>query len=127
MVDFTPVLPAMMLGGVALLIPAVRLMTRSDKATGIVSLVGIIASMLFVFFWFSNGSKMTVFENVLRIDSFSALFMLVFLFVALYVVIASLRFVDQTEAYWRILRLGNVGNCGHDGRGHVYGFDHAYL
>lgn len=112
MVDFTPVLPAMMLGGVALLIPAVRLMTRSDKATGIVSLFGIIASMLFVFFWFSNGSKMTVFENVLRIDSFSALFMLVFLFVALCVVIASLRFVDglkHTGEYYALVMLATAG------------------
>jgi proton-translocating NADH-quinone oxidoreductase chain N len=112
MVDFTAVLPAMTLGGVALLIPAVRLLTKSDKATGIASVAGIVASMLLVFNWFYNGSKMAVFEGVLRIDAFSALFMLVFLFVALYVVIASLRFVDRekhTGEYYALVMLATAG------------------
>jgi NADH-quinone oxidoreductase subunit N len=112
MVDFTPVLPAMTLGGAALLIPAVRLLTKSDKATGIASLAGIVASMLLVLNWFSQGAQMAVFENVLRIDAFSALFMLLFLSVALYVVIASLRFVDgekHTGEYYALVMLATAG------------------
>jgi NADH-quinone oxidoreductase subunit N len=65
-----------------------------------------------VFYWFYNGSHMAVFENMLRIDAFSALFMLIFLFVALYVVIASLRFVDglkHTGEYYALVMLATAG------------------
>jgi len=112
MVDYTAIYPMVVLAIFALLAPAVRIIGRSDKATAAWTLIGIAASLYFVLSFLWNGTAAASYADLIRLDAFSALFMLVFLAVAAYVVIASIKFVDKekhTGEYYSLILLATTG------------------
>ena len=112
MVDYTAIYPMVVLAIFALLAPAVRIIGRSDKATAAWTLIGIAASLYFVLSFLWNGTAAASYADLVRLDAFSALFMLVFLAVAAYVVIASIKFVDKekhTGEYYSLILLATTG------------------
>jgi NADH-quinone oxidoreductase subunit N len=112
MVDLTPVLPEIVMIVVAMILPAIYLATKNDKVVGGVSLAGIVITIALVAMYMLDGSQVMVFENLLEMDAFSALFMLVFLLVAFYVVLASLRYVEKDRhvaEYYSLIMLATVG------------------
>ncbi|MGD1060747.1 MAG: NADH-quinone oxidoreductase subunit N [Methanomassiliicoccales archaeon] len=112
MADYSMLYPIIVMAVFGLAAPAVRILTKSDRATAGLSIVGILASMSFVLEYFYNGAGAGVFANLLRLDAFSALFLLLFQFVALYVVIASVKYVDKekhTGEYYSLILLATTG------------------
>jgi len=112
MVDLTPILPEIVMIIFAIVLPAIYLVTKNDKVVAGISLAGIIIAMALTFQYLWDGAPVMVFENLLEQDAFSALFKMVFLFVALYVVIASIRYVEKerhTAEYYSLIMLATVG------------------
>ncbi|NYT10999.1 MAG: NADH-quinone oxidoreductase subunit N [Methanomassiliicoccales archaeon] len=110
--DLTAVLPEIIMIIFAAVLPAVYLGTKNDKMVAGISIAGILIAMATVgqFLW--NGASPVVFENLLQLDAFSALFMLVFLIVALYVVIASVRYIEKERhlaEYYTLIMFATVG------------------
>lgn len=96
----------------AIILPAVYIATKSDRAVAGVSLVGILVSMGLVVNFFIDGSQTMVFEGLLQMDAFAGLFKLVFLAVALYVVLASIKYVEgrkHVAEYYTLIMLATVG------------------
>ncbi|MDD1770819.1 MAG: NADH-quinone oxidoreductase subunit N [Methanomassiliicoccales archaeon] len=112
MADYSMLYPIITMVIFGLAAPAVRMITKSDRATAGFAIVGILASMSFTLEYFYNGSGAGVFANLLRLDAFSALFILLFQFVALYVVVASVKYVDKERhvgEYYSLIMLASTG------------------
>ncbi len=114
MADYTAILPLVVLAGLGILAPAVRALSKNDKITAIWALAGIIISgFLVVDFLLSNPAGTAIdYMGVVELNAFSALFMLIFLSVAAYVVIASMRFVDgdrHTGEYYALIMMATTG------------------
>jgi proton-translocating NADH-quinone oxidoreductase chain N len=114
MVDLQTVYPEIILGVFALLLPAVRSLTKSDRATGSVALAGVGAALSTVLYymWLGSSSKFGTTAVTLLFDPFVGLFMLVFLSVAFYVVLASIRFVQgdkHTGEFYTLILLATIG------------------
>jgi len=112
MADYTAVLPIIILAGIAILIPGIRTLSKSDRVTGAVALIGIGISMFLVLSFLWSGDAPITFANVIELNAFSALFMLVFLSVAAFVVIASVGFVKgekHTGEYFALVLLAISG------------------
>jgi len=112
MTDWTLILPEILMVLFAAVLPAIYLLTKSDRLIAGISLVGIIASMGLVVSYLISGAEVLVFENLLQMDAFAALFKIVFLAVALYVVLASSRYVEGEKhlaEYYTLIMLATVG------------------
>lgn len=112
MVDITPILPEIVLVIFAVLLPAVYIGTKNDKLVAGISIAGIVVSIALVLQFLWEGASPIVFENLLQMDAFSGLFKLVFLIVALYVVIASIRYVEKERhiaEYYTLIMFATVG------------------
>jgi len=112
MVDLTPILPEIVMIVIAVILPAVYLVTRNDKVIAGISLIGIMTAIALVVQYLWDGATVMVFENLLQMDAFSALFMLVFLIVTLYIVLASIRYVENERhiaEYYTLIMLATVG------------------
>jgi len=114
--DYTAILPIIVLAGLAVLVPAVAAITKSNKATAAVALIGIFTSIALVLLWFMDGANPAYFPDqasqVVRLDAFSGLFMLVFLSVAAYVVLASVGFASKDKhagEYYALIMLATSG------------------
>jgi NADH-quinone oxidoreductase subunit N len=93
MADYTAVLPIIIVAGIAILIPGIRALSKSDRVTGAAALIGLGISMFLVLQFLWEGTAPITFAGVIQLNAFSALFMLVFLSVGAYVVISSVGFV----------------------------------
>ncbi|MBM4237285.1 MAG: NADH-quinone oxidoreductase subunit N [Euryarchaeota archaeon] len=113
MTDLTPVYSETILVAFALALPAIYYLTRSDKVLGYVSVVGIAASMIPVFLFLAGGAEEITFDGgLIRMDAFAAVFKLVFLAVAFYVALASVRYVQgqkHVAEYYTLIMLATVG------------------
>jgi proton-translocating NADH-quinone oxidoreductase chain N len=112
MVDITPILPEIILVIFAVILPGVYIGTKNDKLVAGISIAGIVVSIAFVLQFLWEGASPIVFENLLQMDAFSALFKLVFLIVALFVVIASIRYVEKEKhiaEYYTLIMFATVG------------------
>lgn len=112
MVDITPILPEIILVIFAAILPGVYIGTKNDKLVAGISIAGIAISIAFVLQFLWEGASPIVFENLLQMDAFSALFKLVFLIVALFVVIASIRYVEKEKhiaEYYTLIMFATVG------------------
>lgn len=110
--DLTAVLPEIIMIIFAGALPAIFLGTKNDKIVAGISIAGIVIAMAAVVQFLWNGASPVVFENLLQLDAFSALFMLVFLIVALYVVIASIRYIEKEKhlaEYYTLIMFATVG------------------
>ncbi|HUL40141.1 MAG TPA: NADH-quinone oxidoreductase subunit N [Methanomassiliicoccales archaeon] len=114
MADYTAIMPLIVLAVFGVLAPAVRIIGKSDKATAIWALVGVLISGSLVadfYLTYPYGSAVD-FEGVIVLNYFSALFMLLFLSVAAYVIIASFRYVDKekhTGEYYALILMATTG------------------
>lgn len=113
MVDLSPIYAEIVMVAFAVAIPAIYFGTKSDKVVSAVSLVGIAASIaLVLLFWFDGAQPVTLEGGLLRMDAFSAIFKLVFLSVAFYVVLASSRYVQgerHVAEYYTLIMMATVG------------------
>jgi len=110
--DYSMLYPLIVMAVFAVAAPAVRAIGKSDRATAGWAIIGIAVSMYFALNFFISGSSRGEFAGLLRLDAFSALFMLVFQSVALYVVIASIKYVDKeknTGEYYALILLATTG------------------
>jgi len=95
MAGLSAIYPELVMIVVAIAIPAIYYTTRSHKILSTVSLVGIAASMGIVVQFLFDGARADTLEGgLLRLDAFSALFQLIFLIVAFYVILASYKYVQ---------------------------------
>lgn len=113
MIDLSPVYSEMIVLLIAIAIPAIFFATRSEKLLGIISAVGVIVAMIPLITFYISGSEPVVFEGgLIRLDAFAVAFKLVFLAVALYVIIASVRYVRgerHLAEYYSLILLATLG------------------
>jgi len=110
--DITPVIPEMILTIIAVILPAAYLVSKSHRVIAGLSLIGILIAIVLTFQYLWEGSSVIIFEDLLRLDAFSAMFKLVFLTVALIVVVASVSYVDgerHLAEYYTLLLMATVG------------------
>jgi NADH-quinone oxidoreductase subunit N len=112
-VDLSPIYAEIVMVAFAVAIPAIYYRTKSDKIVSATSLIGIAASIaLVLLFWFDGAQPVTLEGGLLRMDAFSAIFKLVFLSVAFYVVLASSRYVQgerHVAEYYTLIMMATVG------------------
>lgn len=114
-IDYSALYPEIILIVFAALLPAVHLLAKSSRALAGVSLVGIGATMGLELYYIMNGFPADMGgpnTPLLRLDVFAALFALVFLSVAFYVVLTSARFVEKDRhqaEYFSLIMLGTAG------------------
>ncbi|MFP4169768.1 MAG: NADH-quinone oxidoreductase subunit N [Methanomassiliicoccales archaeon] len=112
MTDIAPILPEIVMIVFAAVLPAVYLVSKSDRLVGAFALVGIGASIALVVQFILGDTDAVVFEGLLQMDLFAALFKLVFLGVALFVVLASIPYVrgeKHLSEYYSLIMLSTVG------------------
>ncbi len=115
MIDFSAILPEIILVLVAILLPAIGFATKSSKVLAGVSLVGIAGAMLVLinFLWNINTTPSISFMNgSLVLNAFSALFGLVFLGVAFFVILASVKYVENDRnkpEYFSLILFATLG------------------
>lgn len=113
MINLSPVYSEIIILLFAVGLPAIYYLTRSEKALSIASLIGIIAAMIPLLIFYIEGSQSIVFAGgLLRLDAFAVAFKLVFLTVALYVTIASIRYVQgerHLAEYYSLILLATLG------------------
>jgi proton-translocating NADH-quinone oxidoreductase chain N len=113
--DYTAIIPEIILIVFAVALPAVHLAAKSSKALAGVSLVGIAATMISELYFMANTYPAVLGGTntpLLRLDVFAALFALVFLAVAFYVVLASARYVEKDRhlaEYYALIMLATAG------------------
>lgn len=114
-IDYSALYPVIVLVVFAAVLPAVHLLAKSSKALATVSLVGIAASIGTVLHFMFNGYPVTLGganTPLLTFDAFAAVFSLVFLAVAAFVVLASARYVEKDRhlaEYYSLLMLATAG------------------
>jgi len=110
--DLTPVMPEIILVIIAVLLPAVYLVSRSDRAAAGLALFGVGAGIVITSQYLWDGAQVIALENLLQLDAFSALFKLVFLGVSLFVITASISYVKgrkHVAEYYTLVMLATVG------------------
>jgi NADH-quinone oxidoreductase subunit N len=114
--DYSALYPEIVLIVFAALLPAVHLVAKSSRALAGISLVGIAATMVLELNYIVNGNYPPVMGSpstpLLQLDVFAALFALVFLAVAFYVILTSARYVEKDRhlaEYFSLILLGTVG------------------
>lgn len=114
-IDYSALYPVLIMVVFAAALPAVHLVAKSSRALAGASLVGIIASMGLVVYYMMNGYPVSMGgpnTPLLQLDVFAALFALVFLSVALYVVLASARYIEKDRhqaEYFSLIMLATAG------------------
>ncbi len=114
MIDIQSILPEVIVALFAILVPAVGLLSKSNsKVCAAFSLVGVGLAFLDAFmFVLDNHAAVSLEGNLLTLDQFSALFMMIFLAVAFYVILASARFIQEDKhqpEFYALILLATVG------------------
>ena len=114
MIDIQAIRPEIIVALFAILVPAIGLLSKSSsKVCAAFSLVGVGLAFLDVFmFVYNNSAPIELAGNLLRLDQFSALFMMIFLAVAFYVILASARFIQEDKhqpEFFSLILIATVG------------------
>lgn len=115
MMDYGAIYPELILILFAAALPAVHLLAKSSRALAGVALVGISASIGMVAYYMINGFPAIIGDPaapLLSFDALAAVFGLVFLGVAFYVVLASARYVEKDRhlaEYYSLILLATAG------------------
>ncbi len=110
--ELTAIYPEIVLIVFALASPAIYRLSRSNKIMAGVALVGVSLSIGTVIYYALIKGETYVLAGMLSLDKFSALFMLVFLAVAFYVVVASIKYVEKDlhlAEYYTLILMATVG------------------
>ncbi len=110
--DLSAIYPEIVLIIFGIALPAVYRVSRSNKVMSSVALVGVTASIVAVLYYGVINTTTPELAGLLRLDSFAALFMLVFLAVAFYVIVASIKYVEADKhlaEYYTLILLATVG------------------
>lgn len=115
-IDYSALYPVMVMVVFAAALPAVHAVARSSRVLAGVSLVGIFVTMALELMYIVSGEYPAAIGGasveLLRLDVFAALFALVFLAVAFYVVLASARYVEKDRhqaEYFSLILLATAG------------------
>jgi len=109
--DFSAIYPELILLAFALTLPAIHHFMRSSKVLAAVAGAGVLASMASVFY-FLVTSMPPALAGLVQFDMFSALFALVFLSVAFYVILASAKYVEKDRhlgEYFTLILFSTAG------------------
>ncbi|HEY3421373.1 MAG TPA: NADH-quinone oxidoreductase subunit N [Methanomassiliicoccales archaeon] len=114
MIDIQAIRPEIIVALFAVLVPAVGLLTKnSSKICAAFSLVGVGLAFLDVFmFVYNNNGAVSISGGMLSLDQFSALFMMIFLAVAFYVILASARFIQEDRhqpEFYSLIMIATIG------------------
>lgn len=115
MADFSAIYPEIILILFAAALPAVHVLLKSSRAIAAVSLVGIAASIGAVIYYMLGTYPPVIGPTetpLIQLDAFAAVFSLVFLSVAFYVVLASARYVEKDRhlaEYYALIMLATSG------------------
>jgi proton-translocating NADH-quinone oxidoreductase chain N len=114
MIGFDAIRPEVILALFAILVPAVGLLSKSSsKVCAAFSLVGVgLAFADVLMFVYNNNAAITFEGGLLRLDAFSALFMMIFLAVAFYVILASARFIQEDKhqpEFYSLIMIATIG------------------
>lgn len=114
MIDIEAIRPEVILALFAILVPGVGLLSKSSsKVCAAFSLVGVGLAFADAFwFVYSNNAGIYFVGNLLKLDQFSALFMMIFLAVAFYVILASARFIQEDKhqpEFYSLIMIATVG------------------
>ncbi len=114
MIDIEAIRPEVLLALFAILVPAVGLLSKSSsKVCAAFSLVGVGLAFADAFwFVYNNNAGIYFVGNLLKLDQFSALFMMIFLAVAFYVILASARFIQEDKhqpEFYSLIMIATVG------------------
>ncbi|MGD0818339.1 MAG: NADH-quinone oxidoreductase subunit N [Methanomassiliicoccales archaeon] len=114
MIDIQAIRPEVILALFAILVPAVGLLSKSSsKVCAAFSLVGVGLAFADAFlFIYNNNAGIYFAGNLLKLDQFSALFMMIFLAVAFYVILASARFIEEDKhhsEFYSLIMIATVG------------------
>ena len=114
MMDIQAIRPEIIVALFAILVPAIGLLSKSSsKVCAAFSLVGVGLAFLDVFmFVYNNSAPIELAGNLLRLDQFSALFMMIFLAVAFYVILASAHFIQEDKhqpEFYSLVMIATVG------------------
>ncbi len=120
MIDIQAIRPEVILALFAILVPAVGLLvarffkgTSISKVCAAFSLVGVGLAFLDAFmFVYNNDAGVYFVGGLLKLDQFSALFMMIFLGVAFYVILASARFIQEDKhqpEFFSLIMIATVG------------------
>ncbi len=114
MIDIQAIRPEVILALFAIAVPAVGLLPKSSsKVCAAFSLVGVGLAFADAFLFIDNNDVGVYFDgSLLKLDQFSALFMLIFLAVAFYVILASARFIQEDKhqpEFYSLIMVATVG------------------
>jgi proton-translocating NADH-quinone oxidoreductase chain N len=120
MIDIQAIRPEVILALFAVAVPAVALLVawlfkgaNISKVCAAFSLVGVGLAFADAFQFIYNNNVGVYFDgNLLKLDQFSALFMLIFLAVAFYVILASARFIQEDKhqpEFYSLIMIATVG------------------
>ncbi len=109
MADFSAIYPELILLAFALALPAIHHLKSSSKLLSAIAGVGVAASMASVLYFLVTAMP-PVLGGLVQFDVFAALFALVFLSVAFYVIVASARYVEKDRATYGALFVDGAGN-----------------
>jgi NADH-quinone oxidoreductase subunit N len=114
MIDIAAIRPEVILALFAILVPAVGLLSKSSsKICAAFSLIGVgLAFLDTLLFIYNNSAAIEFAGGLVKLDQFSALFMLIFLAVAFYVILASARFIQEDKhqpEFFSLVMIATVG------------------
>jgi proton-translocating NADH-quinone oxidoreductase chain N len=120
MIDIQAIRPEIIVALFAIAVPAIGLLVswlskgaNVSKICAAFSLIGVGLAFADAFMFVYNNSAAVGFDGaLLRLDQFSALFMLIFLAVAFYVILASARFIQEDKhqpEFYSLIMIATVG------------------
>ncbi|OPY33058.1 MAG: F(420)H(2) dehydrogenase subunit N [Methanomassiliicoccales archaeon PtaU1.Bin124] len=113
MVEFTAIVPEIILVLFAMALPALGYATKNSKILAGFGLAGVVLSAVFTFMMANDLSVAYEFGNgLIRVDQFAILFMFIFLAVAGYVILASAVYVKDDKhqpEFFSLIMLATVG------------------
>ena len=109
--DYSLLIPELILGGLAIVILFVDLMTKVKKETlPYITVAGLIVALVSSLFWLDKNDN---FGGLIRIDDYTAFFRVFFIGTTIFVVLASAKYVEQKlrhpGEYYALLVMSTVG------------------
>ena len=91
--DYSLLIPELLLGGLALVILFIDLMTKVKKESlPYITVAGLIVALVSSLFWLDKSDN---FAGLIRIDDYTAFFRVFFIGTTIFVVLASAKYVER--------------------------------
>src|SRR5262245_63571409 len=91
--DYSLLIPELLLGGLAIVILFVDMMTKVDKkALPLITVAGLVVALVSSLFWLDKNDN---FGGLIRIDDYTAFFRVFFIGTTIFIVFASMKYVED--------------------------------